>query len=210
MQPDFWHERWNKREIGFHMAKPHTALLQHWSSLNLPAGSRVFVPLAGKSLDMIWLAEQGHEVVGIELSPLAVQEFQAEHPHAARVDLRCGDIFDLTPAALGPIAAIFDRASLVALPPDMRVRYARHLSALCPPGTRTLLVSMEYEQDRMSGPPHAVLPAEVRELFGAHHRIRELGTDDALADFPRFAARGVPWLRERCYLLERGTDMASA
>jgi len=210
VKPEFWQERWRKREIGFHMSKPHAALREYWPALDLAAGSRVFVPLAGKSLDMLWLAERGHEVVGIELSTIAVEEFHAEHPQLARVDLRCGDFFALTPAALGPISAVFDRAALVALPPAMRADYARQLTALCPPGTRTLLIAMEYEQDRLSGPPHAVMPEEVHALFGAHHRISELGTDDALEDFPRFAARGVPWLRERFYLLERGTDMPSA
>lgn len=210
MNPEFWQTRWQKREIGFHMPTPHAALARYWQQLDLRAGARVFVPLAGKSLDMVWLAEQGFSVVGIELSALAVEEFHAEHPQLTNVDLRCGDFFDLSPATLGPIDAVFDRASLVALPPAMRRDYARHLGRLCSSGTRTLLVSMEYEQALMPGPPHAVLVEEVQQLFGSEHHVRELGSDDALTDFPRFAARGVPWLRERYYLLERGTAMPSA
>ena len=120
MEAPFWHERWAKHEIGFHMPKPHAALERYWSSLNLAAGSRVFVPLAGKSLDLVWLARAGHQVVGIELSPVAVDEFRVEHPGESAIDLRCGDFFDLTPDTLGPVDAIFDRASLVALPPAMR------------------------------------------------------------------------------------------
>lgn len=203
MQADFWHERWSKREIGFHMPRPHAALADHWDKLALPAGSRVFVPLAGKSLDLPRLAALGHEVVGIELSAVAVQEFAAEHPGLARVELRCGDFFDLTSASLGPIAAIFDRASLVALPPEMRRDYVQRMAELATAGTQTLLVTMEYDQREMRGPPHAVMPEEVAALYGATHDIEPLGTYGALDDFPRMAARGVTSLGERVYRLRR-------
>ncbi|MEY3712705.1 MAG: hypothetical protein RL321_325 [Pseudomonadota bacterium] len=203
MEAPFWHERWAKHEIGFHMPKPHAALERYWNSLNLAAGSRVFVPLAGKSLDLIWLARAGHQVVGIELSPVAVEEFHAEHPNETAIDLRCGDFFDLTPDTLGPIDAIFDRASLVALPPAMRRDYTAKITALSPPGTRSLLVTMEYEQSQMKGPPHAVLESEVQALYGADHLIETLERIEVLADYPRMIDRGVTALAERVYRLTR-------
>jgi len=203
MEAPFWHERWAKHEIGFHMPKPHAALERYWGSLNLPKGSRVFVPLAGKSLDLVWLARQGHSVVGIELSPVAVAEFHAEHPDETAIDLRCGDFFDLTPATLGPIDAIFDRASLVALPPAMRRDYALHITRLSPPGTQNLLVTMEYDQSQMKGPPHAVLESEVQDLYGAQHEIETLERIEVLADYPRMIDRGVTALAERVYRLTR-------
>ncbi|MCU0760689.1 MAG: thiopurine S-methyltransferase [Steroidobacteraceae bacterium] len=203
MDPAFWLERWQRNEIGFHQAAPHKGLARHWSRLGLPRGARVFVPLAGKSLDMIWLGAQGHAVVGIELAAEAVRAFATEHGPLERVELRCGDLFDLDPASLGPIQGVFDRASLVALPPAMRRRYARKLAELSPPGTRTLLVTMEYDQARMPGPPHAVLESEVHELFGATHAVELLERDAALDDFPRFAQRGVDALAEAYFLLTR-------
>lgn len=203
MDADFWHERWQRGEIGFHQPRPHPALDEFWSTLGLAAGARVFVPLAGKSLDLLWLAERGFDVVGVELSAIAVQEFRAEHGSHARIELRCADLFDLEPGALGKIDAVFDRAALIALPPAMRVRYAAQLRALTAPGTRTLLVTMEYEQSQMRGPPHAVLPDEVRTLYGADHDIVDLGADHALADAERFAARGVTAVSERRYRLTR-------
>lgn len=203
MQADFWHERWTKHEIGFHMARPHAALADHWPGLGLPRGSRVFVPLAGKSLDLVRLAELGHRVVGIELSAIAVREFHEEHPGLTAVDLRCGDFFELTTTTLGRVDAVFDRASLVALPPEMRRDYATKMSELCAPGAVTLLVTMEYDQREMRGPPHAVMPDEVRRLYGDTHDIVELGTYGALEDFPRMAARGVTSLGERVYRLTR-------
>jgi thiopurine S-methyltransferase len=203
MEPGFWLERWQRNEIGFHQPAPHKGLARHWATLGLAPGSRVFVPLAGKSLDMIWLAAQGHEVVGIELAAEAVRAFAAENGPVARVDLRQGDLFGLDPAALGPIDAVFDRASLVALPPPLRRRYAAKLAELSPPGTRTLLVTMEYDQSRMNGPPHAVHEHEVQALFGATHEIALLERDGALEDFPRFAQRGVEALSEAYFRLTR-------
>jgi thiopurine S-methyltransferase len=202
---DFWLAKWRANEIAFHQAQPHRSLGLYWPLLDLPPGSRVFVPLAGKSPDLLWLAAAGHQVVGIELSPLAVEQFQSENagPLLASIDLRCGDIFDLTPASLGPIAGIFDRASLVALPPAMRQRYVAQLASLAAPGTRTLLVTMEYDASRKAGPPHSVEPAEVTALYGATHRIEPLERNEQLQDFPKFQARGLDRLAEVTYRLTR-------
>ncbi len=203
MDANFWLERWQRNEIGFHQPRPHPALERLWPMLGLAPGARVFVPLAGKSLDLVWLAARGHDVVGIELAEVAVRDFAAEHGRLPRVDLRCGDLFDLTPATLGPIDAVFDRASLVALPPPMRQRYAAKLAELARPGARTLLVTMEYDQSRMPGPPHSVPEDEVRALFGATHDVEFVERDSALEDFPRFAQRGVDRLAEAVYRLTR-------
>jgi thiopurine S-methyltransferase len=203
MEASFWHERWQRHEIGFHQSGTHPALDQHWASLDLPPGARVLVPLAGKTRDMLWLAARGLEVIGIELSPIAVEEFHAEHPGAQNIDLRCGDFFDLQPDSLGTIHAIFDRAALVALPPTMRERYAHHLTHLSSSGTRSLLVTMEYDQNEMPGPPHAVHPAEVQRLYGEHHDILQLDYTDLLAQSPKMAARGVTRFGERVYALKR-------
>lgn len=203
MDPTFWLERWQRNEIGFHQPAAHKGLARHWARLGLARDARVFVPLAGKSLDMIWLAAQGHAVVGIELAPEAVRAFALENGPVERVDLRCGDLFELQPATLGPIQGVFDRAALVALPPAMRRRYAAKLAELSPPGTRTLLVTMEYDPSRMPGPPHAVHEPEVHELFSATHAVQLLDRDASLDDFPKFAQRGVEALAEGYYLLTR-------
>ena len=203
MEADFWHERWHKGETGFHQVHAHVALERFWESLGLAPGARVFVPLAGKSRDLVWLAARGYEVLGVELSEIAVREFATENGSQANVDLRCGDLFDLTPSAVGRIDAVFDRASIVALPPAMRQRYTAKLRELTATGCRMLLVTMEYDQTQMRGPPHAVMPEEVHALYGADHDIVELGVNTELADAPRFAARGVHGLTERYYRLMR-------
>lgn len=205
MEPPFWLDKWQKNEIGFHQPVPHAALARYWPLLGLAAGTRVFVPLAGKSPDLCWLAAAGHQVVAIELSPLAVAQFHQENagPALAAIDLRCGDFFALTPALLGPVAAVFDRASLVALPAPMRARYVAQLAALTRPGTQTLLITLEYDSRRMAGPPHSVDRAEVERLYGDTHRIEHLARNDQLADFPRFRERGLDQLAEVTYRLER-------
>lgn len=215
MHPDFWHERWNNRQIGFHREDVHPYLIQFWQDLRLEAGSRVFVPLCGKSRDMLWLRAQGHEIVGVEVSPLAVQAFFEEQGlvpsvsmqgrfevyEAEGVRILCGDFFDVSADDISGVCAVYDRASLVALPPEMRSRYARHLVHLLPRAAMLLLVAFEYPQHEMPGPPFSVGMPEIGHLFGASCEIRLLETFDILDQEPRFRAKGVTRLQEAVYAL---------
>jgi len=213
MQAAFWHDRWERNEIGFHRADINVHLQQFWQRLKVCPGTQVLVPLCGKSRDLAWLAGQGYPVLGVELSPLAVRAFFTEHGlrpqirqqkayqrwQAGLITLLCGDFFGLGPADLGEIAGIYDRAALIALPPPLRRIYAKQLQALAP-GAPLLLVSLEYPQEAMQGPPFAVSATEIAALYGAY-RIETLFEADVLAGSPRFQARGLPWLRERVYHL---------
>lgn len=215
MEKGFWLERWERTEIGFHQNEVNPSLKRFWKELNVAPGSEVFVPLCGKSLDMVWLREQGSYVLGVELSPVAVKDFfheQAlayEHASSGAFDnylaegycLACGDFFDLSENDLAQVAGVYDRASLVALPPGMRERYARHLVGILPAGTRILLVALDYPQDQMSGPPFAVTEAEVRALYGAYADIRLLASEDVLDENPRFRQRGLSRLVENVFVL---------
>jgi thiopurine S-methyltransferase len=215
MQKDFWLERWEKEEIGFHEKEVNAYLKRFWHELQIAPGNRVFVPLCGKSLDMLWLREQGHPVVGVELSEIAAQAFfkengyHAAHTHGGKFrqyaadDIRilCGDFFDLSPDDMAGVKAVYDRASMVALPPEMRQRYARHLVSILPPATKILLVIFDYPQAEMPGPPFALASAEVETLYGKHADIRLLDKVDILAQNPRFQQRGLTRLQESIYLL---------
>ena len=217
MLPDFWHDRWRTAQIGFHRPSVDENLIRHWRDLSLPKGARVMVPLCGKSLDLLWLRDQGHTVTGIELSDIALQAFFAENGVAARRhalprfdlyeadNLECyrGDLFELTPGRLGQVAAVYDRASLVSWAAEQRGRYAEHLRALTGPGTQTLLVTLEYPQAEMKGPPFSVDSEEVHRLYSPHHLIRELSRRDVLGSEPRMRARGVSSLTEVCYQITR-------
>lgn len=168
--PDFWHQRWTTDQIGFHQDQPNPHLVRHWPSMG--AGRRVLVPLCGKSHDLAWLAAQGHEVVGVELSPVACAAFFAErgltpevapagrhtrYTHGA-ITLLQGDFFDLE----GVFDAAWDRAALIALPPPVRQRYAAHLRRHV--RGPTLLVTFQYDQARRDGPPFSVPEDEVQRL----------------------------------------------
>ena len=187
MDHDFWHAKWTRNEIGFHLDEVNPLLTQHFSALKLPPGSRVFLPLCGKTRDILWLLDQGYRVVGAELSPLAVNQLFAELKIAPSItdlgkyqrystedlDIWVGDIFDLTADDLSVVDAIYDRAALVALPEAMRVRYAEHLTALTSHAPQ-LLITFEYDQSRMSGPPFSIPDEEVHRHYANHYQLNAL------------------------------------
>lgn len=217
MDADFWLQRWTEGRIGFHRDGVLPLLEKHWPALSLTAGSRVFVPLAGKSLDMHWLAAQGHRVSGAELSPLAVQAFFAEaglepsvssdadglHHRAGPIDLVQGDVFALSDATLAAMDAVYDRAAIIALPPGMRRRYVDEVYGRLPVGCRGLMVTLEYPQAQKNGPPFPVDEAEVRTLFEPRWQVDLLERRDILAQEPGFRAEGVTALTTAIYRLLR-------
>lgn len=217
MQPEFWHDRWCAGQIGFHQASVETLLKEYWPTLDLAAGAQVIVPLCGKSLDIAWLLEQEVSVTGVDLSPVAIESFCMEHGvtarrrslggfeiyEAPRLRLFCGDFFMLTRESLGPVAAVYDRAALISWPPEMLASYVAHLDSLTSPGTQTLLITLEYPQEQMQGPPFSVSAADVNQLYGQNHTIRPLARRDILALEHRLRSRGLTELSEGCYRLTR-------
>ncbi len=211
MKHEFWLERWEQDQIGFHQAEINRYLSTHWAELGLPPGDSVFVPLCGKSLDMLWLHEQGHPVLGNELSIKAVEAFFSENNLPSTVteescftryateglQILAGDFFALTPADLGEIRAVYDRASLIALPSPMRQAYARHMSSLLPVGAHILLVTMEYPPEALEGPPFSVTDEEVHALYDDDFMV-ELKANWEGAEGPR----GIK-ITERVYTLTR-------
>jgi len=217
MHEAFWQARWSRSEIGFHQAEVNAYLQQHWSGLQLSRATQVLVPLCGKSLDMLWLLGRGHRVLGVELAQKAVDDFFAENellPQITRVgdfllyradnlQILCGDFFALGREHLHECAAFYDRAALIALPGEMRARYVAHLNAVLPSACQGLLVTLDYPQAQMSGPPFAVADAEVRELFEGAWQIQALECRDVLRDNDnwKFLQRGLSRLEERVYRL---------
>ncbi|MGB4946951.1 MAG: thiopurine S-methyltransferase [Candidatus Competibacter denitrificans] len=215
MKLDFWHQRWERAEIGFHQQEINAHLQQLWNRLELPPGQRIFVPLCGKSRDLLWLAGEGYPVTGVEISPIATEAFFRENglqPHRRwegafeiwqqdELKILLGDFFALESGHLAEVAGVYDRAALIALPPPMRERYTRHLDAILPAHTRSLLVTLEYDQAMLAGPPFAVSELEVRALYEPMHEVELLGTRDALAEESRWRERGLTWLLEKAYRL---------
>lgn len=217
MQPDYWQQRWQDNDIGFNQPGPTPLMLKHWPDLALAPGTQVFVPLAGKAVDMAWFAAHGWPVFGVEVSQQAVEQFFAEqslvpqvresrlgrHYVADGIELLCGDAFALDRPALAECSAVFDRAALIALPPEMRQRYVRELQTCLPAGCEGLLITLEYPQHEKDGPPFSVDESEVRALYGADWEIDVLERRDILAAQPSFVAEGVTALDTVVYRLRR-------
>lgn len=213
MKLDFWKQRWNENQTGFHLDQVNPYLVNHWNDFGITPGARVFVPLCGKSLDMAWLADQGHRVLGVECSELAVESFFNEQQiefskidlenftkyTSNQVDILLGDYFDLDNSHLEDVGAVYDRASLVALPENMRGEYSIQLQSILPEGTGMLLVSLEYNQNLMEGPPFSVSSQEIRELYATSASIELIQQQDILPEQERFRQRGLDSLIESIY-----------
>ncbi|GIU49872.1 thiopurine S-methyltransferase [Shewanella sp. KT0246] len=217
MEPSFWHEKWDLKQIGFHQPQINEFLVKYWSRLSLATSAEVFVPLCGKSLDMCYLAEQGHNVLGCELNQLAVEDFfkennlpvshQVKGEHQVylteQVSLIQGDIFTLPTESTQSITAFYDRAALIAWPEEMRQQYAIKLATLVPAGVKGLLVTLDYPQETLNGPPFAVSPQWIEQYLAPYFDVELLECADVLAENQRFVKKNVPWLNEAAYVLTR-------
>ena len=207
MEKEFWHERWQRGEIAFHEQQANAQLVTHLPQLALPTAARIFLPLCGKTNDIPWLLDKGYCVVGVELSELAVTALfenlqitphmsavgQLKRYHSGNIDIYCGDFFDMTPEVLGPVDAVYDRAALVALPAPMRQGYSAHLRqiTLCAP---QLLITFDYDQTRLPGPPFSVNADEVALLYGADYQCDTLASEQVKGGLKgKVAATSVVW-----------------
>lgn len=215
MKRTYWQDRWKEGKPSFHQSEVAPFLLEYagrvWGSGDF---GRIFVPLCGKSLDMVFLAERATEIVGVEYVEPAVIDFFDERGLAPEIEadpetrylagrytLYVADFFSLAAEQLGPLDGVFDRAALVALDRETRVRYAGHLGSLLTKGTRVLLVTFDYDQSKMDGPPFAVSRTEVEHLFRDGFEVTHLQTRDCLDE--RFRTRGLTAMSESAFELKR-------
>jgi thiopurine S-methyltransferase len=189
MDEEFWHRKWASNEIGFHKNDVNPLLVTHFRALSLAQGSRLFLPLCGKTRDIHWLLAQGYRVSGAELSAIAIAQLFSElgvapeiavidrvtRFSAAGIDIFVGDIFDLSRAELGAVDAIYDRAALIALPAPVRDRYADHLMAITGRAPQ-LLVTLDYDQSLIDGPPFSVDRAEIDRHYAQSYAVRHLAS----------------------------------
>jgi thiopurine S-methyltransferase len=216
MRPEYWLERWQAGRItGFHRTVANPRLVEHHKVLD--GVIRVLVPLCGKSADLEWLVVQGFEVVGIELSELAAQAFFSERgivperreqgPFVAyqhgNVTILVGDFFAADAAELGVFDGVYDRAAMIALPPELRVRYCAHLQTLLAPKAKLLLITLHF--DAPDGPPFSVAPDEVTTAYTAARNIASLASVDAKSETPGVSERGATFVHENVYAIEFGS-----
>jgi len=210
MKHDFWHQKWDKNEIGFHLSEANPLFVKHFPALNLKQGARVFLPLCGKTLDIAWLLAQGYKVTGAELSAIAIEDLfnslnltptitksgEITHYSADNIDMFVGNIFNVTPTMLGAVDAVYDRAALVALPEEMRKRYTAHLMALTHQAPQ-LLICFEYDQNLHAEPPFSISADEVKQHYQAAYDLTLLASeampDGLKGQYP--ATEQVWWLK---------------
>ncbi len=201
MEANFWHQKWEKSEIGFHRNETNPFLLAHFEKLNLAKGSRVFLPLCGKTRDFAWLLANGYRVAGVELSTIAIQSLFEDlgveptisrldnltHYSAENIDIYVGDIFNLSTELIGIVDGVYDRAALVALPNGMRDAYTSHLLKLtkAPP---QLLVTYEYDQRLVNGPPFSISEDEVKRHYAAIYELQLVEHKDVVGGLRQKAA----------------------
>lgn len=214
-----WHSFWARERQGFHEGDVNVYLRRHLPDFGLQQGDAVFVPLCGKAVDLQWLAGQGHPVIGVELSPVAVEAFfeESELPferseegpftvyRSINITLYQGNYMDLRPHHLEACRLVYDRASLVAIEDFNRPAYVRHLLGLLPEPVPMLLVTLEYDQSKMSGPPFSVPLVEVCELYAPVYRVRELEAVEQIDERPLWRETGLESLLERALRLEPTT-----
>lgn len=183
-----WRRGWRENQTPFHLPHVHPLLVRFWSRLGLEAGERVFVPLCGKSLDLLWLREGGHDVVGVELSPVAVKAFyksarlqptREDHGELTRwsrdgVTIYCGDFFRLVQQDLAGVRAVYDRAALTALPEELREHYVAHLHAILPAEASIFLITVEDLDDIEEAADNMASSAEIVSLYAEYFGVELL------------------------------------
>ena len=197
-----WLERWKIGRTGWHEPAGNRNLREHWAE----SGRRVLVPMCGKTHDLLWIEEKGNEVVGVELSEIAVRDFFAENEldyepvagalpgYRARernITLYCGDFFAFEAE---PFDAHYDRGALVALAPDLRRRYARHTTSLLTDDAHQFVITVEYDEAVCHGPPFSIRPDEVRSHWPALRR--QASVEDIDNAPPKFLDDGLKSMHE--------------
>jgi thiopurine S-methyltransferase len=211
MDSSFWHQRWEKNEIGFHESKPNQLLVKHFHELSIAKGRRIFVPLCGKTLDISWLLSRGYRVAGAELSQLAIEQLfielgmqpeietvgNVEQWSANNLDLFVGDIFTVSGNMLGPVDAVYDRAALVAFPEDLRTRYTAHLTEITSKAPQ-FLICYDYDQSLMEGPPFSVSNEEVHRHCATAYGLTLIASTEVAGGL-----KGKAPAKENVWLLKR-------
>lgn len=217
MEQQFWTDSWAKGDTGWRQSDVNAFLKRHWSSFSLSVGATVFVPLCGDSIDMRWLLERGHQVVGVELHRSAVESFfeqlnvtpeitvEGEFAvfRAANITIYCGDVFKVTPAMLSDVTAVYDRGATVALPEEMRTDFAQLMAKVLNPSVLVLLVGIVYDQSVIDGPPFSVPEEEIKRLYQQGFVIENLEVDRPEEVPGPLAERGLTWIENVIYKLAR-------
>ena len=212
-----WLKFWENNETNWHGDKITQELVEYFELFELEPRDKVFVPLCGKSLDMLYIMNQSFSVVGVEISEIGVRQFFSENNLAYKItkvddfdlystenlEIYCGDFFALTSKHLNNVKSVFDRKSLIALEPEVRQKYVKHLNDIISLGARILLVTLQYPQYQMSGPPFSVDKSEVESLFSMAFESQELRSFNDIENESKLTRAGVDYINNAAYYLRK-------
>jgi len=212
-----WLEFWANNETNWHSDVVTQELEKYLGLLKLESGDTVFVPLCGKSLDMIYMLNRGFSVIGVEVSEIGIKQFFHENGldftisqvgefnlySAKNIEIYCGDFFSLTSKHLCGVKAVFDRKSLIALDRNLRQKYVKHLNDIISLGVRILLITLHYPKHQMSGPPFSVDKSEVESLFSMAFNYQELKPFQDIENGLKLARSGVDYIENAAYCLQK-------
>ena len=220
MEHQFWHNKWEQKQIGFHLPHTQPLLEKYWLQQVTKNGSdntTVLVPLCGKSIDLLWLRQQKFNVQGVELSPIAASEFFSEqqltpkittdkdftHYSIDQLEIMVGDFFKLPETNTYPL--IYDRAALIALPQKIQQNYVDKLYQITTTGSKVLLITLDYDtqNDTINGPPFSISPQQVEQLFADNWLVKQLERADVLHLEGKFRKKGAQWVNETAWLIQR-------
>ena len=212
-----WLKFWENNETNWHGDNVTQELIEYFELFELEPRDKVFVPLCGKSLDMLYIMNQGFSVIGVEISEIGVRQFFNENNLTYKItkvddfdlystenlEIYCGDFFALTSKHLNKVKSVFDRKSLIALEPEVRQKYVKHLNDIISVGARILLVTLQYPQHQMSGPPFSVNKSEVESLFSMTFESQELRSFNDIENGSKLERAGVDYINNAAYCLRK-------
>lgn len=205
-----WHSHWTRKKPGFHEGQVNAYLEKFLPLFNLKSGDSIFMPLCGKAVDILWLSQQGFQVIGVELSEIAIKSFFEEselafetvqYPDfvvykAANITLYQGDFMDIQSAQLNQCQLVYDRASIVAIESFNRESYKRKMLEIIPAATPILMVTLDYDQEVMHGPPFSVPVSEISDLYQPEYQLELLLSSEQIEERPRWRELGLESLVE--------------
>ncbi|MCB0272149.1 MAG: hypothetical protein KDD46_03965 [Bdellovibrionales bacterium] len=200
---DYWKKRWLSGDIGWHQNEVHPLLVKYYDAYSLRNENHFFFPLCGKTLDVDWILQKGHQVTCVEISEIAIEEIAKRlHIHWQmrtennftvyqhdKLTIYKGDYFDCVNLDIPPIDVVFDRGAFVAIDPKKREKYANIYKKLHP--KKMFLVLYRYDLNASTSPPFAFEEGEIEKLLTSDFDIDKLEENEMLSQAPNMQNRQI-------------------
>lgn len=197
MEKNFWQKKWDLNEIGFHQKETSPLLEKYLNKIIYHNGtkSHCLIPLSGKTNDIIYLKNYFSLVTGVEIIKKAVESFFSENNFKPvqkencytyeNIEIIHDDFFNLPNKTKLKYDFVFDRASIIALPENLRFKYVNTVKSLLGPRFTIFLISIEYNSPDLIGPPFSVPEDEIHKHY-AEFKIEKLYEKEIPTLSPKF------------------------